>query len=33
MGALNVARSGPQGIELDHAAIREQYQKAYGEGF
>ena len=33
MGALKVARSGPQGIELDLAAIRERYQKEYGEAF
>lgn len=31
MGALKVARSGPQSIELDLAAIREAYQKQYGE--
>jgi adenosine kinase len=33
MGAIKVARSGPQGIELDLAAIRERYQKEFGESF
>jgi adenosine kinase len=33
MGSIKVARSGPQSIDLDLAAIRERYQKAFGEGF
>lgn len=31
MGALKVARRGPQSIELDLAAIRERYRAEYGE--
>ncbi len=31
MGAIKVAHSGPQSIDLDLAAIREQYEKAFGE--
>lgn len=33
MGSIKVARSGPQGIELDLAAIRDRYQKEFGESF
>lgn len=32
MGSIKVARSGPQSIDLDLAAIRERYQKEFGEG-
>ena len=31
MGALKVARKGPQSIDLDLAAIRERYRAEYGE--
>ncbi|MCR9097496.1 MAG: carbohydrate kinase family protein [bacterium] len=33
MGALKVARSGPQGIELDLAGIRSEYRSVFGEDF
>ena len=33
MGALKVARSGPQGIELDLEGIRAEYRKVFGEDF
>ena len=33
MGAIKVAENGPQGIDLDLAAIQERYQKEFGEGF
>lgn len=33
MGALKVARSGPQGIELDLDGIRAEYRKVFGEDF
>ena len=33
MGALKVARSGPQGIELDLDGIRGEYRKVFGEDF
>ena len=33
MGALKVARSGPQGIELDLDAIRAEYRSVFGEDF
>ena len=33
MGSLKVARQGPQSIDLDLAAIRECYQREYGENF
>jgi adenosine kinase len=33
MGSLKVARKGPQSIDLDLSAIRDEYRKAYGEGF
>ena len=31
MGALKVARRGPQSIDLDHDAIRARYEAEYGE--
>jgi adenosine kinase len=31
MGALKVARPGPQSITLDTAAIRDRYQSEFGE--
>lgn len=33
MGSLKVARSGPQGIELDLDGIRARYQQVFGEDF
>ena len=33
MGALKVARSGPQGIELGLAQIQDHYRKEFGEAF
>ena len=33
MGSLKVARSGPQGIELDLEGIRGEYRKVFGEDF
>jgi adenosine kinase len=33
MGALKVARQGPQSIELDLDAIRVRYQAEYGQSF
>jgi len=33
MGSLKVARSGPQGIELDLDGIRAEYRKVFGEDF
>ena len=33
MGSIKVATSGPQGIELDLAAIRSRYEKEFGESF
>ena len=33
MGSIKVARSGPQGIEFDLAAIRDRYQKEFDETF
>lgn len=33
MGSLKVARSGPQGIELDLEGIRAEYRKVFGEDF
>ncbi len=33
MGALKVARSGPQGIELDLDGIRAEYRRVFGEDF
>lgn len=33
MGALKVARSGPQGIELDLEGIRAEHRKVFGEDF
>ena len=33
MGALKVARSGPQGIELDLEGIRAEYRNVFGEDF
>jgi hypothetical protein len=33
MGSLKVARRGPQSIDLDLAAIREQFESEFGESF
>ena len=33
MGSLKVARSGPQGIELDFEGVRAEYRKVFGEDF
>jgi hypothetical protein len=33
MGSIKVARSGPQGIELDLDGIRARYQQVFGEDF
>lgn len=33
MGSLKVARSGPQGIELDLEGVRAEYRKVFGEDF
>ena len=33
MGALKVARQGPQSIDLDLAAIRKRYESEYGDSF
>jgi hypothetical protein len=33
MGAIKVARSGPQGIELNLVEIRDHYRAEFGEAF